>query len=347
MKILIVGGGIAGLCTAIELMKRKIPFTLIDQGNNNSTLTAAGMINPIVFRRTTKSWRVDEFLPYLIEFYQKIEKETAQSFFHPLKLRRIFSSNQEREEWLKRQSRLEYQEYLEEMTLEDESYNLVNTPFGTGRVKQCYWVNSEVFMAACQVLLASKVRMIHEKFNHNEYNPESKKYKNETYDKVIFCEGGNVSNNALFKFLDIRPTKGQLLTISAKDIPENESLNRKCFVLPIGNHQFKIGSTYEWNATDSLPTHEGKQAILENFQILTKNTPEIIDHTAGIRPTTFDRRPFLGEHQKFRDNFIFNGLGTKGYMIAPLLSNELVDHILEGSPLHQEVLIERVKNTNE
>jgi 2-polyprenyl-6-methoxyphenol hydroxylase-like FAD-dependent oxidoreductase len=66
MKILLVGGGMAGLTTAIQLMQRKISFTLIDQGNNNSTLTAAGMINPIVFRRTTKSWRVDEFMPYLI-----------------------------------------------------------------------------------------------------------------------------------------------------------------------------------------------------------------------------------------------------------------------------------------
>jgi hypothetical protein len=34
-------------------------------------------------------------------------------------------------------------------------------------------------------------------------------------------------------------------------------------------------------------------------------------------------------------------------MIAPLLSNELVDHVLDGTPLHQEVLIGRVKNSNE
>jgi glycine/D-amino acid oxidase-like deaminating enzyme len=346
MKILLVGGGIAGLTTAIQLIERKISFTLIDQGNNNSSQVAAGMINPIVFRRTTKSWRVDEFLPYLISFYQKIEKETNQSFFHPLNLRRIFSSKQEREEWIKKLKTLDYQKYLEELTPEDDGYNLVNTIFGTGRVKQCYWVNSELFMQNCSAFIKAKNKVIQEKFDHNNYDPLLKYYRGEYYDKVIFCEGSNVTNNPLFTYLDIRPTKGQLLTISTSDIPEKESLNRKCFVLPIGKGEFKIGSTYEWNATDVLPTAEGKNSILENFQILTKNSPEVKEHLAGIRPTTFDRRPFLGEHQKFKDNFIFNGLGTKGYMISPLLSKELVDHIFDGKELHAEVLLERVTSPN-
>jgi glycine oxidase len=344
MKILIVGGGIAGLSTAIHLMERGISLTLIDQGNNNSTLTAAGMINPIVFRRTTKSWRVDEFMPYLIKFYLKIEKKSSHSFLHPLKLRRIFSSDQERKEWLKKQLSAEYQSYLENITNEDDDYNLVNTEYGTGRVKQCYWVNSEIFMLASKQLISAKNKIIQESFNHDEYNSKLKIYKGEVYDRVIFCEGSSVKANPLFAFLDIRSTKGQLLTISAMDIPENESLNRKCFVLPIGSQQFKIGSTYEWNAADTLPTKEGKQVVLENFQVLTKRIPEIIEHTAGIRPTTFDRRPFIGEHPEFKGNFIFNGLGTKGYMIAPLLSKELINHILEETQLHPEVLIKRVKN---
>ena len=344
MKILIVGGGIAGLSTAIQLMEKGVSFTLIDQGNNNSTRTAAGMINPIVFRRTTKSWRVDEFMPYLIKFYLNIEKVTTHSFLHPLKLRRIFSSEQERNEWLKKQLNTEYQPYLEEVTREDDGYDLVNTEYGTGRVKQCYWVDSETFMMASKQLISSENNIIQERFQHEEYNPKLKIYKGDFYDKVIFCEGSDVKLNPLFAYLDIRSTKGQLLTISASDIPEVESFNRKCFVLPIGNEQFKIGSTYEWNATDTLPTNEGKQVILDNFQVLTKKTPEILEHTAGIRPTTFDRRPFIGEHAEFKGNFIFNGLGTKGYMIAPLLSEELINHILHGSELHSEVLIERVKN---
>jgi glycine oxidase len=345
MKILIVGGGIAGLATALTLLRRNISFKLMDQGNNNSTLTAAGMINPIVFRRTTKSWRADEFMPSLLGFYQNIEKETNQSFLHPLKLRRIFSSTQEREEWIKKQIRPDYKHYLEEIIPEDDNYNLVNSPFGTGRVRQSFWVNSELFMSSCLEFLSTTKNIVNAEFNHDTYDPQLKKYENEYYDKVVFCEGSGVKHNPLFAYLDIRSTKGQLLTVSASDIPEDESLNRKCFVLPIGNKHFRIGSTYEWNALDALPTREGKEIILENLQVLTNIKPEIINHTAGIRPTTFDRRPFIGEHPEYKDNFIFNGLGTKGYMIAPLLSEELVNHMLEGTELHPEVLIQRVKNS--
>ena len=71
-KILIAGGGLAGICIAYQLAEKNIPFILLDKGSNQSSLKAAGLINPIVFRRMLKSWRVDEFLPYALEFYIKI-----------------------------------------------------------------------------------------------------------------------------------------------------------------------------------------------------------------------------------------------------------------------------------
>ena len=37
-----------------------------------------------------------------------------------------------------------------------------------------------------------------------------------------------------------------------------------------------------------------------------------IDHFAGIRPATKDRRPFIGTHPEFKNIGIFNGLGSKG-----------------------------------
>jgi len=38
-----------------------------------------------------------------------------------------------------------------------------------------------------------------------------------------------------------------------------------------------------------------------------------------------------------------NGLGTKGYMIAPLIAKELCDHLLYGKPLNPEVDLKRLK----
>ena len=47
---------------------------------------------------------------------------------------------------------------------------------------------------------------------------------------------------------------------------------------------------------------------------------------------------------QFEKLAIFNGLGTKGYMIGPLLAKEFVDYLLEGNELDQEVKLERFFN---
>jgi len=80
---------------------------------------------------------------------------------------------------------------------------------------------------------------------------------------------------------------------------------------------------------------------LENLSHLTEEKVEIIDQQAGIRPTTMDRRPLMGTHPQNDDLFIFNGLGAKGYMLAPMLSKELVDYIIQKAHLDAETDINR------
>jgi glycine/D-amino acid oxidase-like deaminating enzyme len=341
MKALIIGGGIAGICTAIELQKKNVHCTVIDQGTNVSTRIAAGMINPIVFRRTTKSWRADEFFPCLEDFYSEIEKTSDDHFFHPIVIRRIFSSEQERAEWLKKEKQEKYNEFLAPISIEDDEFKGVDAPFGTGRVNKAFWVDSDRFNKHCIHQVSQNGIWITEPFDYFLYKPETVEYKSEKYDFVIFCEGFAVKNNPLFNNLKIESTKGQVLKIIANDLSENESLNRKCFVLPVGNKEFKIGSTYEWKARDSNITEEGKNQILTNYHILGLSEPHVIEQNAGIRPTTFDRRPFIGEHPQLKRNYIFNGLGTKGYMLAPLLAKELVAHILHDEKLDPEVSLNR------
>ena len=121
------------------------------------------------------------------------------------------------------------------------------------------------------------------------------------------------------------------------------SLEQKMLLIPVENGLFKTGSTTEWKTIDTSPTAEGRQLIEDNLKLLINNKFEVVDHVAGIRPTVPDRRPLMGEHGILKGYYIFNGLGTKGYMMAPTLSREMCDHILEGAPLHEEVRIQRIK----
>lgn len=112
-------------------------------------------------------------------------------------------------------------------------------------------------------------------------------------------------------------------------------------MLPLGDHKFKVGSTYSWNEPNPIPTEEGKIQILEKLAYITEEKVEVLEHMAGVRPTTMDRRPIIGKHGSNDHLFLFNGLGTKGYMYGPLLAKEFVDHFLKGTALHEEVMIER------
>lgn len=341
-NILIIGSGLSGLCVASHLIDKQCKVTLVDSGYNHSSIIAAGMINPLVFRRMTKSWRVDDFMPYANSFYKKEELETKTSFFHQIQIRRMFSTEQERELWIKKQERDDFKSYMEQVNQEDESYDKAINKFGSGRVKGGAYVDTSIFLSAMKEKIANHGALIVEEVSYNDIKGDT--YKGNSYDHIIFCEGYLGVDNPWFGNLPLNQTQGETLTIKTTELPEDASLNRKCFVLPLGDHTFKVGSTYSWHNPDYSTTQEGKNKILENLSYLTDKEFEVIGHAAGVRPTTVDRRPLIGTHPENSQYHIFNGLGTKGYMMAPLLSKEFVDYLLKGQSLHPEVQISRFKD---
>lgn len=338
-NVLIIGAGLSGVTVAYQLLKKGAQITLVDNGVNYSSRVAAGMINPLVFRRMNKSWRADELVSYLNSFYRELENETEGKFFHPVKIRRMFSSEQERNFWLKRQFTSDYEPFMHVISADDEEYNKAKNQFGSGRVKQASHVDTIPFLSAMKHYFLKHGTVINEAFDYGQL--DGLRYKGNSYTDVVFCEGYLGKDNPWFGNLPLNQTKGEVLVIKANSLPEDESVNRKCFTLPMGNHEFKVGSTYEWHCADLSITEKGKNDILEKVSYLTEEQVEVLDQQAGVRPTTLDRRPFIGTHPEFKNYHIFNGLGTKGYMLAPLLSEEFANYLLNDTPLNQEVDISR------
>ena len=341
LSILIVGAGLAGTSLAQRLLEKQQSVTLIDSGQNNSTSIAAGIINPMVFRRMNKSWRVDDFLQEALAYYKNLEEDLNIKLLRPLFLRRLFSSLQEKEFWEKRQFEKEYSAYLEILTTEDLNYSLAKNEFGSGRVKQAYWIAAQTYYTAQINYFKELGALCLENFSISDFDPEKGSYKNNSYDKIIFCCGSNNGEIPYFSDIPIEKTKGQTLTISCKDLPENESLNRKTFVLPLENNTFKIGATYEWEDGSLNTTKEARELLLENFSVISDLPVEVIDQVAGIRPTVLDRRPVLGQHKIHKKLFIFNGLGAKGYLMAPTLAREMAEYLLGEGTISKEVAINR------
>jgi glycine oxidase len=345
---LIVGAGLSGICVAEQLMSKNQRVSIIDSNENKSSIVAAGLINPLVFRRMAKSWRVDELLPYAQDFYRKLEQKTAQEFYHEIVIRRFFSSEQERGFWEKKQTEVEYLDYMCTLTEEDKNYSKFNlkNDYGSARVKQSAWVNASIFLSEMHEELKAICTFFSEKFDYSLLDTEKAVYKGIAYDGIIFCEGYMAQFNPWFGHLPIQSTKGEVLTIHSTDLPMNESINRKCFVLPISTSTYKVGSTYKWETPDTIPTEEGKQELIDHFHYLSDFEPKILEHDAGIRPTTLDRRPIIGRHELFPKLSIFNGMGAKGYLIAPLLSKEFADYLVDDQPLLREIDIQRIKKNS-
>lgn len=341
MKILVVGCGVAGICLTHEFLQAGCDVRIIDNDKNVSSAVAAGIINPLVFRRMTLSWRGSELIPFAYNKYREIEQLSGHSFFHPLVIRRLFASEQELEFWKKKQMLTEYAPYMETLTEEDLNFPLDQNTFGTARVKQASYIATNAFMQANREYFQSKGILSNETFNHAELDAERAVYKGVSYDYIVFSEGKDAKYNPLFSYLPLQQTKGEVLTIQSESIYSAESLNRKCFLLPLGNNLFKAGSTYVWNTDDTIPTEEGKQTIAANLKSITFEPYTIVEHQAGVRPTVLDRRPLLGKHPEFPKMVIANGLGTKGYMLAPLLMHELVNHLLNGTEIDKESHISR------
>jgi glycine/D-amino acid oxidase-like deaminating enzyme len=338
---LIVGAGVAGLCIGKQLLDLNHRVTIIDNDQNVSTNVAAGMINPIVFRRMTKSWRVDEFLPFAKKFYQQFGEIIGKKIYHEITIRRLFSSQQERDFWIEKENLPAFSDYLAPLSEVDLNYNKALNEFGSGRVKNAAYISAIPFVEGAKNWLKSLNSYLEQSFDYNALNPTTGSYKGIVYDGVIFCEGVAIKNNPWFNWIPINPTKGEILTIQTDNLPEDESLNRKCFVLPIGNNTFRIGSTYAWNTYNTFPSEEGKEEICSNYKFISREPFSIIAHNAGIRPTILDRRPVMGAHEKHSNLFVFNGLGAKGYLLAPFLAAEFVAHLLKGSPIDKELRADR------
>jgi glycine oxidase len=343
-KILIVGAGLSGVSVATQLIKNNVAVTLIDNDINFSSRIAAGMINPLVFRRMTKSWRVDEFIPFLKEFYSDLEAITDSTFLFEVPIRRLFSSEQERDFWLEKEKRADFKPYMHNVTDADMHYAGAKNPFGSARLKETYYVEVDSFLTNMKRWIKEQGEIIQEQFDYNALVENT--YKGVLYNEIVFCLGYLNKECPLFGELPLDQTKGQTLTIKSQTLPENLSLNRKCFMLPKGNQAFKIGSTYEWNDPSTHVTVEAKEELLKNLSFIIDETVEVLNQEAGIRPTTRDRRPLVGTHKTHKNYHIFNGLGAKGYMLAPLISKEFVGYLLNGDALDPKVDINRYYRRN-
>lgn len=103
----------------------------------------------------------------------------------------------------------------------------------------------------------------------------------------------------------MKPAHGETLIIRTNDLELKNILSKNLFLLPLGNHTFKVGATYNWELKKPVLTETGKHDLIERLNNVLKCNYEIVSHQAGIRPAVADRRPLFGNPSRQKKSLHF------------------------------------------
>lgn len=340
-RILIVGQGLIGTVLAHELSQRGINPVVMDNNHRRcASNVAAGMFNPIIFKYITRSWIADELLPVMLKTYGSFENILGQKLLHQTGLVRIIGTPDEQKRWQKKGKRQEYARFIGPERAGFLERGL-DRGFGNVTIPSAGWLDIRKLIGGYREYLLAENRLIEANFNHSDLKPGSPNvYHDKEYDLIIFCEGVGVDHNPFFNHLKFNHTKGEVLDVE-DDLEMELPVNYGQFLIPLGNSKFRIGTTYQWNDLNEVPTDIAAEKMLRTHEDFFGSKPAVIKHMAGVRPTAADRRPFAGRHPEHPGLAILNATGSKGVMLAPWSAAQLADHLLNEHVLHPEIDLSR------
>jgi len=344
IDFIIVGQGLAGSILALELLKQNKTVLVIDNADmSQCSKVAAGIYNPIVFKRLTQSWMADKTLPAMFDFFSAAEKLFDTKLIYQTQIARAFVSEQEETLW-KKKAVNELSEFVDaKIHPAKNEYEFLNSDYGF--VTEAGFVDVPKFLQHTKEYLVQRNSLLNETFTYEGVIIKEDKiqYQNILCDKLIFCEGHLATQNPFFQNLKFKPAKGEVLTIYCEELKVDSIINKDFFILPLPEpHCFKVGATYNWlDLTDDI-TDKAKNILVEKINSVIPFSYKIINQQAGVRPATIDRRPFVGTHPVHKNVGVFNGFGTKSVMLAPYFAKHFCNFIFLNQELFLDVDVKRL-----
>lgn len=311
---LVVGQGLAGTVFAWTAIARGKRVLVVDREDEiTSSKVAAGIVNPFTGAKLKRSWRFNDFWPVARDFYRNCEAGN----WSERPLIRLFWDSEQAAGWQDRQLPDDF-----DQAKFDCRFGGFETP-ESGRLD-----------------VAEFLRQSRERFAAiDSYRQGEITEPNEFEARFfVFCQGFEGSRNPLFANVPLRPGKGEILDLRIPNLDEPRIVNRgKKWLLPLGDSNFQAGSNFVWDDLSLDPTAAGRAEIESGLREMLKINFEITGARAAIRPMGFHGKPRLGRHPEFANVAFFNGLGSKGVLLAPFFARQLLDHLEDGKPLDSEV----------
>ena len=358
-----LGAGLAGSAVAWQAHWRGWSVAVIDrQDAQTSSRVAAGLVTPITGSRAAPSWRWDDFYPAANLFYARAERGTDSSFWCVEPALRAFRSESERELYERKWLRLESPT---DRDLIHASLHTSPVPLGLKAPYGICCIGPAARLDACAYLSATR-RFFESLDAFHLCNLDcdtdiffdtlstTKPVKIPTLQlsakNIVFCQGIAARENKFFANLPLHPARGDILEVQSSGVDCDQVLHHDAWSVPIGQHRYLIGATYDRFEPDpaapsELQADRFRSELMHRWESVASGTFESGQHTVlgqrwAVRPASYDRHPLLGTHDFYANAFCLNGLGSKGTLMAPLLASKIIDS-MTGAAIESNLLWSR------
>ena len=335
VDFLIVGQGLAGSLLAKALLRRgRTVHVVDDRWRSSSSQVAAGLMTPLTGRRFT----LTKDYPALFASAQACLTELG--VFRPIQVYRMFVDEEQRAKGLKRTECQSCQPFIARVTSSQGELDPDLTDAFGGALMNGAWVDLPKLLAEVRAELVAAGSLTEAGFEPEELLVDAAgvAWREVRAKAVVYCDGHKSALRGPFKYLPWQPVKGEALTMRSDVDDKPFILNREGWALPLGQGVWRTGTNWQWDQLDEVPSEAQKLKLIGRFRgyFGREVGVEVTAHVAGVRPCTSDNHPFMGTHPTQPRTHLFNGLGPRGTVWAPVMADEMAAYLCEGRALRKE-----------
>lgn len=162
--------------------------------------------------------------------------------------------------------------------------------------------------------------------------------------QTVICTTGAATAD-WFPGLPLGSVRGQITRLKTSAPTPRVTVSGAGYALPPQDGTQCVGATFDRGCHDAQVRDESHRLNLQNLRdwcpgLGTRfNTGDIMDGWVGFRSTTPDHMPIAG---RWHGLFLIAGLGGKGLAYAPILARTVAESLLDGEPVLDGDLINRV-----
>jgi len=349
---IIIGAGISGSSIAYELNKHSNNILVIEKESTiafGASGAAGGFLSPLLGKPNKFKDLVNNALRYSLDFYKK----NMPNLIDQCGTLRIPKDEIEEKK---------FQEYIPYI---DFKYKIEQGG--------CFFFDASIVNSQeiCKALIGD----INIQYNYEVKNIKKDKnlwvLDNKYYTKNLILTTGASKNLINEFYVNIRAVWGQRIDISSTSCI-SFNYHKECSIsrsIKIDEklNLISIGATHHRFVNDKKIVKSDTEILLKKASDIIKlNDIKVINEYAGARASSVDYFPLVGKiinsyktleefpylkkgtnvqedrFTKYENLYILNGVGGRGFVLAPYLANELVNLIIDDIDVQKEINLNRL-----